>query len=84
MVPASFSQSNDVLDKPPAMTYEECEALSVWRGVHNGFPLVVSCWKPTAAELEEIARTGRVWLLVYGPTMLPSVLSGHNPFAGEG
>jgi hypothetical protein len=43
-------------------------------------PVVISCWKVTQEELEEIQRTGRVWLMVYGVTMPPVVLCGVRPF----
>ena len=81
MIPTSFDESNGVLDKPPGMTYDECEVLSVWRGESSdGVPLVVSQWKPTREELDEINRTGRVWLIVLGHTMPPASLDGNSPF----
>ena len=85
MIPASFDESNGVLDKPDGMTYDECQVLSTWRGEStDGLPLVVSCWKMTPEELAEVNRTGRVWLLVYGETMQPSVVEGCKPFvSGE-
>jgi len=85
MIPASFDESNDSLSKPNDMSHEQCEALSVWRGnmeVGQGdqLPTVVSCWKLTKEELEEVNRTGRVWLFVVGYTMPPVIMSGHKPF----
>lgn len=80
---ASFPESNAVLDKPRDMTYEQCEAASVFKGVSSdGHPIVVTCWKATQAELDEINRTGRVWLYVYGETMPPCAVGGENPFTG--
>lgn len=80
MFPANFPASNGVLDKPPGM--EECDPLCVWRGVdaNQNLPVVVSCWKPTKEELEEINRTGRIWLYIYGYTMQPAAIGGHDPF----
>jgi hypothetical protein len=81
MVPASFDGENAVLGAPGSMSAAECEPLSVRRGVTGeGIPVVVSCWKPTAAELEEINRTGRVWLMVWGVTMPPACVCGERPF----
>jgi hypothetical protein len=81
MVPASFDEANTVLGKPSDMTADDCEALSVLRTeTVSGLPVVVSCWKLTQKELEEINRTGRVWLLVYGQTMPPVALDGSKPF----
>ncbi len=79
MVPASFDQDNKVLDKPPDM--DDCTALSVFQGVDvDQRPVVISCWKVTQAELNEILRTGRVWLVVYGMGMPPVALMGTSPW----
>ena len=81
MVSAGFNEENGVLNTPAGMTAEECEPLSVWQGrFDNGFPVVISCWKMTAEELEEIKRTGRVWLIVMGHTMPPVQLVGTSPW----
>jgi hypothetical protein len=81
MIPSGFDESNDFLSQPEGMTVEECVPLCVWRGdIDNGIPVVISCWKPTQAELDEIQRTGRVWLMVWGHTMPPVAISGDYPF----
>lgn len=85
MIPASFHESNHVLDKPEGMTRDQCEALSVCCCPDsNGFPVVISCWKPTAEELAEIQRTGRVWLMIWGVTMPPACVLGSSPFIAPG
>lgn len=82
MIPASFDESNHVLDKPREMTREQCDPLSVFVGEDtNRVPVVISCWKLTKEELEEINRTGRVWLWIFGRTMPPVSLEIANPFA---
>jgi hypothetical protein len=81
MVPASFPESNLVLAKPPGMTHEECEALSVFQGQSaDGTPVVISCWKLTREEVDDLQRTGRVWLWIIGNTMPPAVLDIRSPF----
>lgn len=81
MFPASFDESNLVLDKPDDMTHDQCDPLSVFRGnTNDGLPVVISCWKCTAEELKEIQRTGRVWVMVYGITMPPIAPTGIKPF----
>lgn len=88
-MPASFDESNGFLSKPPDMTNDQCESLSVWRGnteiedAGAAMPTVVSCWKLTAEELVEVNRTGRVWLWVIGVTMPPVILTGHKPMFPE-
>lgn len=77
----AFDEENMVLNPPYGMTTEECEPLSVWVGLlSNGCPAVISCWKPTKEEMEEIKRTGRIWVSVMGQTMPPIAPSGFNPF----
>src|SRR6185436_10951590 len=45
MIPASFSESNDVLDKPPDMDRDKCGPLPVLRSATtDGVPVIVSCW----------------------------------------
>jgi hypothetical protein len=79
-VPASFDESNAVLGKPSDMTHDQCEALSILRVQYeDGTPVVYSCWKLTPAELEEINRTGRVWLGIVGVTMPPAFIAGEKP-----
>lgn len=80
--PANFDESNAVLDPPPEMTFDECDPLSVLLSRQpDGMPVVISCWKLTAQELEEINRTGRVWLGIIGGTMPPAWISGTKPFS---
>jgi hypothetical protein len=81
MIATAFDEENDVLDAPAGVTPDECEPLSVWRGpMEGGTPVVISCWKPTAEEMAEIQRTGRVWIIVMGGTMPPIAPVGFNPF----
>lgn len=78
---ASFDEANTVLGKPADMTHEQCEAASVCRTQYDdGTPVVISCWKVTKEELEEIQRTGRVWLTIVGQTMPPAHVGGISPF----
>lgn len=80
MEACSFDESNTVLSKPEQMTSDQCAPLSVLRTeTEDGFPVVVSCWKCTKDELEEINKTGRVWLMVYGVTMAPVAIAGNKP-----
>lgn len=84
MLATAFDEENQVLGPPKGMTEEDCYSLSVYRGIDGaGRPIVVSCWKPTKEELEEIARTGRVWLLLWGQTMQPASVTGFSPFSSS-
>ncbi len=78
MIPSAFDEENMVLEAPPDM---DIEPLSVWIGPNcAGIPIVVSCWKLTAKELEEIKLTGRIWLTVMGVAMPPVHICARNPF----
>lgn len=88
MFPISFDESNGVIDKPPNVDREVCDALSVWRGdipIESGevIPGIVSCWKLTKEELDQINKTGRVWVYVYGYVQPMLSLSGIHPFKKE-
>lgn len=79
MHPAAFDEDTGFLDAPPGC--QDVAPLSIWQGTNElGTPIVISCWKPDAAELLEIARTGRVWLVVMGRTMAPAQVEGFSPF----
>lgn len=83
MMPSAFDEENAVLDPPPGGRMG-IESLSVCQTVdHVGTPVVVSCWKATREELDEIARTGRVWLIIMGETMAPAHVLGSSPFHVE-
>ena len=43
----------------------------------------ISCWKLTEAELDEVKRTGVVWLHVWGGHP-PVSLAGESPFEDVG
>lgn len=81
MEATSFDESNLVLGKPNEMTHDQCNSLSVWRGKQaDDATVVISCWKLTKEELEEVNKTGRIWLRVCGQTMPPVCLEGISPF----
>lgn len=80
MIPAAFEQENAVFDTPEGMSPEEVSPISAWHGLIGDKEFVVTCWKATKEELEEINKTGRVWLLVMGKTMPPVYLDGISIF----
>ena len=85
MIPSGFKESNCVFDKPSNMTYDDCYAIEALKGTLEGInvPAVITCWKLTQEELDEINKTGRVWLIVYGTGMPPVTISGIKPFRTE-
>lgn len=82
MIPTDFPESNFVFDKPESMSRDDCDALNVFRGhTKDGVPVVISCWKLTQEELDEIIKTGRVWCWHFGQQLQPHCLDGTTPFA---
>lgn len=80
MQPANFDGSNTIFGAPKG-TEHVVAPLYAYRGPRagDGLPVVVSCWKPSREELEEIMLTGRVWLVVLGESMPPVWLQSQNP-----
>jgi hypothetical protein len=89
MEACSFPEENLILEPPLNVTAEQCNMLPVYTGMieAEGFkkkvPAIISCWKVTKEELEEIQCTGRIWLYVYGRGMPPVALSGKSPFGSK-
>lgn len=81
MKPTEFSEQNKVFTKPENMTDEQCLPLPVWHGTDQaGFPLIISCWKPTEEEINQIKETGVIWLSIVGKGMPPVSLTTESPF----
>lgn len=70
-----------VFTKPADMTDEECMDLPVFKGTYaDGLPSIISCWQLSKEDLEEIQRTGKVWLRIVGHGMPPVSVFTENPF----
>lgn len=63
------------------MTDEECLPLRVFKGNDTlGTPVIISCWQFSKEDLEEIVRTGRVFLTICSTGMPPVSLQTESPF----
>lgn len=81
MILTDFPQSNTVIDKPSSMTRDECEPANAFVGVDtDGKPVIITCWKLTVEEKEELLRTGRIWCYHFGTSLQPHALGCNNPF----
>lgn len=81
MLPITFNESNFVFTKPIGMTDEQCSDLPVFRGyTDEGQPVIISCWKFSKEDLDEIAITGCIYLSISGASMPPVSLFTENPF----
>lgn len=80
--PIQFPQVNHELKKPETMTDEQCSSLPICAtNDQDGFPLLISRWKLTPEELEEINRTGSVYLGVVSGSHPPVWITPLNPFS---
>lgn len=86
MLPVDFEERNFVYGKPAGMTDEQCCDLPVWKGSapvdEQGtlYPVIISCWKLSKEDLEEVQRTGCLWLSITGNGMPPVSIFTENPF----
>lgn len=85
MLPTTFEQVNFTFTKPKDMTNEQCMDLPVWKGNAkdengNESPVIISCWKLSYEDLQEIQKTGCIYLSISGHGMPPVSLFTENPF----
>ena len=81
MLPKHFKEANFTFEKPKSMTDEQCMDLSVFKGADtSGQPVIVSCWQFSKEDLEEIQKTGLIYLQISGHGMPPVSLYTENPF----
>lgn len=80
MIPVEFDQMTVVLGKPQGWRDEDCLPLPVYRdGVR-----CISCWKLSKEDLEQIEKTGEIWLTILaGESQPPVCLQTENPFIPE-
>ena len=82
----AFPEANATLGAP---TPEDAAAGTVYGlPVHryrdlDGQRHVLSKWKLSADEIEEVQRTGVVWFSCWGDTHAPMWISGTDPFVRE-
>lgn len=76
-----FPEANLTLGAPSPYEATTVYGLRVCRYADlDGRPNVLSKWELTPEEIEEIARTGVVWLNLQGVTHAPVWVSGADPF----
>ena len=76
-----FPQSNNSLGAPQGQE-EEVYPLPIYKSEPtdpNG-PYHISCWELSKEELEEVKKTGKIWLHVFGPTTYPICVMGLDPW----
>jgi hypothetical protein len=86
MLPTTFEGCNKVYSKPKGWTDDQCSDLPVWEGrapiddKGNTVPTIISCWKLSKEDLEEVQRTGVIYLSICTTVQPPVPLFTENPF----
>ena len=81
MMPTELDQMNLAFSKLQDMTDEECAPLHVFKGKDTlGMPVIISCWTLSKEDLEEIQRSGKIYLTICGTGMPPVSLQVESPF----
>lgn len=84
MVPTSFLEENVLLGVPPGLSSEQCESITAYQGFQeDGMPVTVTCWKFTKEDLEQLRKTGRLWLVHAGHDVSPIYPTTENPFSQD-
>lgn len=75
-----FKEANIEMKAPPGMEdlVEDVQVFGV-KGPRNS-NLYFTCWALTDAEIEEVKRTGVIWVGIMGGPMQPVMVSGTKPF----
>ena len=70
--PVGFEGANCVIQAPEGVPSEECCDLECFTAPGR----IISCWRLSPEELNQITETGVVWLEVQGDRTPPVVVSG--------
>lgn len=88
MIPTDFEGSNIVFDPPEGQEKEVFSINAMVADTQNPptpeSRVTITCWKPTKEELEEITKTGRIYVWFYcGGGLIPHLVTGHHPLNSE-
>lgn len=83
-----FPEQTTVYGKPKGWKEEDCYGLPVSQAFYgnsdgNGVCCLISCWQLTPEEMEEVKRTGKIYLSITGSGMPPVSLYTENPFSED-
>lgn len=80
MEPISFDNANCVMGPPDGMTEDDVRSVTAFHALdEEGHHIIVTCWRVTPVEIEEIRRTGRIWMTQMG-IMAPTILAANPPW----
>jgi hypothetical protein len=81
MIPISFPEANTIMRRPNGLEPDQCYDIPAYKGPDGaGCPVVMTLWKFSKEDLEEILRTGELWVAVAGHSMPPIWMSTEYPW----
>lgn len=79
--PIPFKEANEFMAPPADVADRYTNVLELPLHRTEGDPeVLVSCWRLTVPEIEEITRTGLLWVQVLGPNHPPMAIRTSRPF----
>lgn len=81
MIPIDFEQSKIKIKSRKIIQGEIIEVPVFYNNPSDESNTYITCWKASFEELQEIKKTGKIWLKVHGKFMDNTELLAFNPFA---
>lgn len=74
MKPAEFPEANTIFGPPDGMAVDQVHPIHSWLGSVNGgsldgMSLVITAWRPTPEEIEQLKNGGLVYIAMIGGLM---------------
>jgi len=80
MKPIEFKEANQYLGAPKGCA-DVVKTMPVFKHPEQNW--LITCWEVSPEEAAEIARTGRLYLHIFGPTTYPVTIDVESPFKDD-
>ena len=83
--PINFPGANIRMNAPEGQEDKVSDIVAYEGGCNCGgcASQVITCWRLRPEELEQVKKTGVVWLYISGSAMPPAYIGTENPFPKE-
>jgi len=82
MTPQEFEESNIRFNS----LEEGIDSIDAWIGDSPGpvpdsfLPTIITCWKPSPEEIQQIIKTGKIWIWFFSDELPPHSITAFSPF----
>lgn len=83
MTPQDFPESNTTFNS----RQEGVDTIEGWVGEapgpspdHPPIQTIITCWKPSPEEIQQIIKTGKIWVWFFTNSLPPHSLTSYSPF----